>query len=129
LIALQAQTAAPAPELKITGAVSSPLSSAGDEGIVVSGLKGHQLLRLCSGQAGSSELNFCFGYIEGIRDGLVWLAVARKSKASIAISEDVTKEQLAAVIVKYLNDHPERQQRSAGILVLIALKQAFPPKT
>ena len=102
-------------------------SLAGEEGIVVSGLKGHDLLRLCTSQTGSSDLNFCFGYIEGIRDGLVWLAAARKSKPSVAISEKVTMEQLRAVVVKYLNEHPERRDRAAGMLVLIALKQAFPP--
>jgi len=112
----------------LLSALMPSVSSAGEEGIVVSGLKGHDLLHLCTSQAGSSEVNFCFGYIEGIRDGLVWLAAARKSKATVAIPEKATKEQLAGVIVKYLNDHPERQQRSAGILVLIALKQAFPPK-
>ena len=106
----------------------SPASAAGEEAIVVSGLQGHDLLALCTSPAGSTELNFCFGYIEGIRDGLVWLAAARKSKASVAIPRGTTKEQLAAVIVKYLNDHPERQARAAGILVFVALKQAFPPK-
>ena len=107
----------------------SPASVSGDQGIVVSGLKGHDLLRLCTSRTDSSELNFCFGYIEGIRDGLVWLAVAQKSKSSVAISGKVTKEQLADVVVKYLNQHPQRQDRAAGILVFIALKQAFPPKS
>jgi hypothetical protein len=107
----------------------SPASLAGEQEIVVSGLKGHDLLRLCTSRTGSSELNFCFGYIEGIRDGLVWLAAAQKSKPSVAISERVTKEQLTNVIVKYVNEHPERRDRAAGLLVLIALKQAFPPKS
>ena len=106
----------------------SPAAYARDEAIVVSGLQGHDLLGLCTSPAGSAELNFCFGYIEGIRDGLVWLAAARKSKASISIPNGVTKEQLATVIVKYLNSHPERKARAAGILVFVALKQAFPPK-
>jgi hypothetical protein len=105
-----------------------PASLASQQGIVVSGLKGHDLLRLCTSNAGSSELNFCFGYIEGIRDGLVWLAAAEKSRASVAISGKVTQEQLADVVVKYLKEHPERRERAAGILVLVALKQAFPPK-
>ena len=106
----------------------SPASLASDEGIVVSGLKGHDLLRLCTSDARSRELNFCFGYIEGIRDGLVWLAAAEKSKPSVAISGKMTREQLTDVVVKYLKEHPERRDRAAGILVLIALKQAFPPK-
>jgi hypothetical protein len=107
----------------------SPASLAGEQGIVVSGLKGHDLLRLCTSQAGSNELNFCLGYIEGIRDGLMWLAAAQKSRPSVAISEKVTREQLADVVVKYLNQHPERRDRAAGILVFIAFKQAFPPKS
>ena len=107
----------------------SPTSLADEQGIVVSGLKGHDLLRLCSSQAGSPELNFCFGYIEGIRDGLVWLAAAQRSKPAVAIPGKVTREQLTGVIVKYLNEHTERRDRAAGILVLIALKQAFPPKS
>ena len=107
----------------------SPASFAGDQGINVSGLNGHDLLRLCTSRAGSSELNFCFGYIEGIRDGLIWVAVARKSKPPVAIPDKMTQEQLADVIVKYLNGHPERRDRAAGLLVLVALKQAFPPKS
>ena len=107
----------------------SPASLAGEERIVDSGLKGQDLLRLCTSPTGSSELNFCFGYIEGIRDGLVWLAAARKSKSAVAISEKVTTGQLRDVVVKYLNEHAERRHRAAGILVLIALKQTFPPKS
>ena len=41
----------------------SPASLAGEERIVDSGFKGQDLLRLCTSPAGSSELNFCFGYI------------------------------------------------------------------
>jgi hypothetical protein len=105
-----------------------PASLAGDQAISVSGLNGHDLLRLCTSRAGSSELNFCFGYIEGIRDSLIWVAVARKSKPPVAIPDKMTQEQLANVIVKYLNEHPEKQDRAAGLVVLVALKQAFPPK-
>jgi Ssp1 endopeptidase immunity protein Rap1a len=105
----------------------SPASLASEQGIAVSGLKGHDLLRLCTSHAGSNELNFCFGYVEGIRDGLVWLAAAEKSKPSVTISGKVTEEQLTGVVVKYLKEHPERRERAAGILVLVALKQAFPP--
>lgn len=99
---------------------------AGEERPPVSDLKGSDLLRLCSAASGSSDLNFCFGYIEGVRDGLVWMAVAEKSKVSAAIPDKTTKEQLKGIVVKYLNEHPERRQRSAGLLVLIALKHAFP---
>jgi hypothetical protein len=47
----------------------------------------------------------------------------------VAIPDKMTQEQLTNVIVKYLNEHPERRDRAAVLLVLVALKQAFPPKS
>jgi hypothetical protein len=97
------------------------------EKIVISDLKGNDLLRLCTSHD-TGELNFCSGYIEGIRDGIVWADVGRKSQPRFAVSDKVTQQQLKDVVVKYLNEHPETRHKPAGMLILIALNEAFPPE-
>jgi len=41
----------------------------------------------------------------------------------------VWEKQLKAVVVKYLNDHPEEQHKPASELVIFALGKAFPPES
>ena len=109
-------------------AVSSQPKQAGDQKptlVVVSDLDGNGLLRFCSSEL-SSELSFCIGYIEGIRDGLVFGTIGRKGKPFFAIPDKVTSEQLKDVVVKSLKEHPETRHKPAGMLTIFALEEAFP---
>lgn len=65
---------------------------------------------------------YCGGYVIGVVD-----AVERSgSGPRICVPEGATKGQLADVVLKYLEDHPERRNRDAGELVPEALHAAFP---
>lgn len=111
-------------------AVSSQPKQAGDQKpvlVVVSDLQGNELLRLCSSEL-TSELGFCIGYIEGIRDGVVFEAIGGKAKPIFLIPDKVTSEQLKDVVVKSLKDHPETRHKPAGMLTIFALREAFPPE-
>ena|SRR5215469_1323442 len=110
-------------------AVSSQQKEAGDQKppvVVVSDLAGNDLLRLCTSEL-TSELSFCIGYIEGIRDGLVFGTI--NGKPFFVIPAKVTSEQLKDVVVKSLKVNPETRHKPAGLLTLFALKEAFPPES
>ena len=62
------------------------------------------------------------------RDGVVLATELRDAKPIIETPADVKQEQLKAVVVKYLNEHPEEHHKPAAVLVIVALSQAFPPQ-
>ena len=105
---------------------------------------GNKLLEYC-GQAVKSEephtpaehfgTAWCLGYIYGFVDGFDALAIAsakdetdydRLRKSYVCYPKDVTAGQTARVLVKFLNDHPERLHQSASVLMLEAVQNAFP---
>jgi hypothetical protein len=90
----------------------------------ISDFNGNDLLRYCSSHQ-PFELNFCTGYIEGVRDGLMFAAVSLKSEPFFAVPNEAKMEQLKDIVVKYLRDNPETRHKPAGMLTFIALKQAF----
>jgi len=92
--------------------------------ISISDINGNDLLRYCSSHQ-PFELNFCTGYIEGVRDGLMFAAVSLKSEPFFAVPNEAKMEQLKDIVVKYLRDNPETRHKPAGMLTFIALKQAF----
>jgi len=73
------------------------------------------------------ELQFCDAFIVGVRDGVVLATQLRNAKQIIETPVEAKQEQLRAVVVKYLNDHPEEHHKPAGLLVIFALGNAFPP--
>jgi Rap1a immunity proteins len=75
----------------------------------------------------------CFGYLSGTSDTLVfWGEANRRSKGGTpppaCIPESATTGELARVVVKYLNDHPNRLHLNYGVLVILALEDAYPCK-
>jgi hypothetical protein len=58
------------------------------------------------------------GYVLGVSDSLNGVAFCVPSQA--------TKGQMVAIVIKYLNDHPDRWQYTAHSLVKDALLEAFP---
>jgi hypothetical protein len=95
---------------------------------VVSDLDGTELLRLCNKSDTSMELQFCEAFILGVRDGVVLATGLRDAKPIIETPVEAKQEQLKAVVVKYLNDHPEEHHKPAALLVVFALSQAFRPQ-
>jgi Rap1a immunity proteins len=95
--------------------------------ISISDLTGNDLLRFCSSHE-AFETNMCTGYIEGVRDGLMFATVSLKSKPFFSVPNKVSSDQLRDVVVKYLRDNPETRHKPAGMLTIFALKEAFPPE-
>ncbi len=95
--------------------------------VSISNLTGNDLLRFCNSHE-AFETNICTGYIEGLRDGLMFATVSLKSKPFFAVPDKVSSDQLRDVVVKYLRDNPETRHKPAGMLTIFALKEAFPPE-
>jgi len=96
--------------------------------IVVSDVHGTELLRMCATESASAEAQFCYAFILGVRDGVVLTAELRGTKPIIETPVEAKQEQLKAIVVKYLKDHPEEHHKPAAMLVIFALSQAFPPQ-
>ena|SRR5215469_14594732 len=81
------------------------------------------------------EIGWCTGYVGGFTDGFDLRAeVESKTYAEyqtlhsmyICFPDHSTLEQDIRVLVKWLNDHPERLQENASTLVFSALRAAYP---
>ena len=92
-------------------------------------LDGSGLMRMCSNEDDVRELTYCFGYIIGIaraEESLQQAGMFRDQFRQVCVPKLAKGVQLVAIVIKYLNDHPEVRHRPAGAIVLIALRQAFP---
>jgi hypothetical protein len=63
----------------------------------------------------------CIAYVVGAVDGMWW-----GEPNLICLPQGVTQDQLAEVVAKYLEDHPERLHLGAPVLIADALQPAFP---
>jgi hypothetical protein len=74
--------------------------------------------------------SYCLGFVSGIMImASDWQASEKTTKVSFLPclpSEGMTSGQAVRVVTKYLDSHPERLHRDAHILVIEALKEAFP---
>lgn len=65
----------------------------------------------------------CNGYITGVVDasrGIAW------DGTRFCEPDIYSDSQLKKIVIKYLNDHPEKLHKAAGSLVQAALYEAFP---
>jgi Rap1a immunity proteins len=87
-------------------------------------MKGNQLLQYCT--TTTEHRIICIGYVLGFVDATVfWMVNA--SGISICIpSEDVTIDQIADVVVKWLKAHPQDLKQAAGFLVATILEETWP---
>ena len=67
----------------------------------------------------------CAGYLQGMSD-LNALYLSYKQPTFFCMPSKVNNGQKAKVIVKYLNDHPEKLLEIDGGIVLMAFMDAFP---
>jgi hypothetical protein len=89
---------------------------------------GNDLLRDCTNDKAIKSLSFCLGFIAGTWSGAAIEGVDyHPGKPNFVIPSEADLPQLKDVVVKFLNEHPEERHLSAGVLVLLALKEAFPP--
>jgi Rap1a immunity proteins len=72
----------------------------------------------------------CLSYIDGFREGfLVGATMGEVEKPLLlCLPEHVTSGQTARVIIRFLQNHPERLHQPAATLTYEALNKAFPCK-
>jgi hypothetical protein len=83
---------------------------------------GNQLAVKCQGEITGADSGFCYGYVTAALDILQWAA----PDYEICLDSNVTQMQAKLVVEKYLKEHPERLHVDANLLVIIALRKAFP---
>jgi hypothetical protein len=86
---------------------------------------GNALQRVCAAEDGL-EFGACIGYINGSVDQFFAIAPFLGDGMTACRPRGVTYGQAKAVILKHLNDHPERLQQKASALIAQALIAAFP---
>jgi len=96
------------------------------------------VIRMSDGQNVSSSLDnldagVCMGLVRGIADTMtLWQSLDHgpvdNGEIHGCLPDSIKTIQLARIVVKYLNDHPERLQNPDTRLVLMALADAFPCK-
>lgn len=92
-----------------------------------SGADGNDLRKNCGaivdGRVGSYEAGYCYGLI----DGVVQLGNSLpRAFPTHCFPSGVTYGQLVKVVMKYLEEHPEKLNGSATLLIAQALHEAFP---
>jgi len=100
--------------------VPVPLTSYAPELEGLTQFTGNELLEKCE-SGNTADINVCRAYIVGARDG----GIIAGDK-TFETPSDSDAKQLADVVVKYLKNNPENRHLQAGILVMKALRKAFP---
>ena len=60
------------------------------------------------------DAGLCLGYMKGYLDGVFWAS-------QVPFDRDITAGQMAHVLVKYVGDHPEYENKPAGGVLTLAL--------
>lgn len=96
-------------------------------------MDGNQLLEDCRAAQGTVQAMVCLGYVEGVADtALVPLQYSytyegkQYKRPRVCMSTNVIAGQAKDVVVKYLDEYPEKRQMPADAIVVAALAIAFP---
>lgn len=87
-------------------------------------MTGNELLRLCRGV--EAEVTSCIGYIEGVADAANVARSVKNSQGFYCPGPGVDAGQMLDVVVKWLVENPARRDNNASLLVMVALRGAFP---
>ena len=79
-------------------------------------LNGNELKELCENP---KERGLCVGYVNGVADSMIYENI-------FCVTSSSTHERFTRIVKDYLSEHPDKLHIHAGILVLDALKEAFP---
>jgi hypothetical protein len=109
--------------------------SPGDSPVAGDSLDGNFLMDLCDGTAPDEPnedvagVSICLGYLRGILDATVaWESWGHIKPKLICKPSGVTTGQLRQVFLKYMRQHPENWHLPGSVLMLNALKGAWPCK-
>jgi hypothetical protein len=86
---------------------------------------GNALLQDCTDPSDIFGMGLCLGLLRGVRDTRTLYTIA-PSAFSDCVPQEVTIGQVRSIVVKYLQDHPEKLHYRHALLVNFALSQAFP---
>lgn len=84
---------------------------------------GNDLLNECQRDAKNFDTG-CFMYINGFVNGFE----ANASNKYFSIPDNVTVGEMMDVVVKYLENHPEKRHLEAGAAIVWAFSDAYPIK-
>ena len=118
----------------IAGAILSVCSSSTSKAADVTAGRGNELVQYCNYskyQAKSVLWNYCVGYVSGVDNGFnLLINVINEKNTYYCTPDDVTRQQMALVVSKYLIEHPESLNIHSQYLILAAFTAAWPcPKT
>ena len=86
---------------------------------------GNELLMYCESEDVLEE-KLCSFYIAGVYEGNVFTSITDAQEMPHCVPKGVRTSQLARVVVKFLNQRPERLHDIAAGLVIEAIGDAFP---
>jgi hypothetical protein len=88
---------------------------------------GMELLNMCTTEAEGQDV-VCMGYLLGLNDAMNFNNAKLEAPQRIYCvpPESVTSWQIQLVVIKYLEDHPEKLHEEAVVGVMDALTKAFP---
>ncbi len=72
------------------------------------------------------QVMFCSGYTIGFMDGWTYMDNDDPKDDEICVPEKVTYLQMTKIVVKYIEEHPEREHEPVAILIPDALFDVFP---
>lgn len=78
------------------------------------------------------DVAVCLGYVRGVTDGIsneVAYASAitnQEPPSPFCLPEKSTNGQLVRIVLKYIGNHPEEAHETTTLLIIAALKDAFP---
>ena len=87
---------------------------------------GNDLQKYCADEDDGYTFNLCRGFIRGAFDGHNVVSAIYKKDDVFCLPEEVTVGQVAKVVLKYLENHPEMLHEMAVGVVYAALFRAFP---
>ena len=90
-------------------------------------ITGNKFLEWCRGIA--AEQGVCLGYVMGLDDGISILQSSETDRSRwspICKPKEVTASQVQDVVIKYLDDHPEKRHEMIAILAIVAMRAAWP---
>ena len=79
------------------------------------------LARLCE-----REIAPCLGYVIGVADSYASALAGSGRPQLFCIPQGATNEEIRQVAVRFVNAHPEEAAANASIVVLAALRAAYP---
>jgi hypothetical protein len=89
------------------------------------GYTGNNLIEFCKKEELSMNFGICFGLMIGLDDGLY---IGFGGVKPYCLPANASKGQMRKVLLKYLEEHPEKLHESYAHSIISAFTEAFPCK-